>query len=85
MTTPQPPGGFGVTGTQPESQFEVRTLPEDSVLELVDGRQVRLTDNPHDGVWLVCEFLDEKGAGTGDVETVMCYDLARVVTMGPSQ
>jgi hypothetical protein len=84
MTTPDKPASFGVIGAQPEDEFEVRTLPDGSLIELVDGRVARVTDNPHDGVWLVCEFVDEHEDVQGDAETVLCYDIARLVRSGPA-
>jgi hypothetical protein len=84
MDEQQPSAGFGVTGKQPESEFEVRTLEEGSVLELADGRFARVADNPHDGVWLVCDILDAQGGEVGQTEPVMCYDLVGLVRRGPA-
>ena len=84
MDEQQPRTSFGVTGRQPESDFEVRTLEEGSVLELADGRLARVADNPHDGVWLVCDILDVDGAEVGETEAVMCYDLVSLVRRGPA-
>lgn len=84
MTTPDPPAGFGVTGAQPETEFEVRTLPKGSLLQLIDGQIARVTDNPQDGVWLVCEFVDDQQVSDGEAEMVLCYDLARLIRRGPA-
>jgi hypothetical protein len=84
MDEQQPRTGFGVTGKQPESEFEFRTLEAGSVLELVDGRFARVADNPHDGVWLVCDIVDSEEAELGETETVMCYDVVGLVRRGPS-
>jgi hypothetical protein len=74
--------GFGVTGKQPESEFEFRTIEEGSVLELTDGRFARIADNPHDGVWLICDLLDAEGNDLGETEPVMCYDVVALVSRG---
>jgi len=84
MATPEVPPRFGVTGRQPEAEFEIRTLPGGSLLRLGDGRQARVVDNPHDGVWLICEIIADDGQTVDDVETVMCYDVAELVEKGPA-
>lgn len=82
METPDRPTGFGVNGLQPESVFEMRTLEEGSILKLADGRTARVLDNPHDGVWLVCEAIDVEELAVEDAETVLCYDIAALIRRG---
>lgn len=80
---PKPATAFGVTGIQPEAGlFEVRTLEPGSVLSLTEDRYARVLENPHDGVWLICEMLDADRHETGQIEPVMCYDIVGLEERG---
>jgi hypothetical protein len=56
-----------------ETGFEVRTLTPGTRMELRDGSQVTVVENPQDGIWVICE--DE----SGNLEPTFCFDFARVM------
>ena len=69
----------------PEREFEVRTLRPGAWLELTDGRTVEVFENPRDGVWVLCQDVDvESGAVSGEMGTVLCYEMRRLLRPGSS-
>jgi len=56
-----------------EHGFEVRTLEPGTRMELRDGSIVTVVENPHDGVWVVCQGV------SGDIEPIWFYDFKSVV------
>jgi len=74
-----PAEGQPAPGPAWTQDFDVRTLGKDLTIELTDGRRARVVDNPQDGMWIVCQFIDDRGFSVG-TEPVFCSDVRAVLT-----
>lgn len=55
-------------------------IPVGARVRLADGRRAAVVDNPQDGTWLICRFLEPSGAipADADDEMVFATDIADV-------